>query len=329
MAITEEKDVKQVLISLVGILAAYAAGTACAQNYPIRPIRIIVPFSPGGAADTPGRFLASKLSEAIGQQVVIDNRPGAGSTIGAELAVRAAPDGYTLLMVSNTHVISASLYSKLKYDALNDFTPILQFGDAPNVLVVHPSLPVKSVKDLIALAKAKPGQIDFASSGNGSSQHLFTALFMSMAGIKMNHVPYKGSGQARTDLLSGQVTVAMPGISSVISHIKVGQLRALGVTSLKRSPELPNVPTISEAGVKGYDATLWLGLLGPAGLPKEIVERLNAEVAKLLKSKDLQAQFAKVGTEIVYRAPEAWAAYLKSERDKWAKVVKETGAQIN
>jgi tripartite-type tricarboxylate transporter receptor subunit TctC len=315
---------------LLGTAAlAVAAVSADAQNYPTRPIRVIVPFSPGGAADTPGRLLFNKLSETIGQQIVVDNRPGAGSTIGADLAAKATPDGYTLLMVSNTHVISSALYKKLPYDALRDFTPILEFGDAPNVLVVHPSLPAKSVKELIALAKAKPNGIDFASSGNGSSQHLFMALFMSMAGIKMNHVPYKGSGQARADLISGQVKVSMPGISSVIQHIEAGRLRALGVTGRKRSPELPNVPTIAEAGVPGYDASLWLGLLGPAGMPKSIVAKLNTEVHKALQTPDIQTKFARVGTEIVYRGPEDWGKYLHSEAAKWAKVVKETGAVVN
>ena len=314
---------------LVAVLGMSLTAAAVAQSYPVRPVRVIVPFSPGGAADTPGRVLLSKLSDALGQQVVVDNRPGAGSTIGAELVAKSAPDGYTLLMISNTHVISAALYKKLNYDVITDFTPVLQFGDAPNVLVVHPSLPVKSIRDLIALAKAKPGQIDYASSGNGSSQHLFTALFTSMAGINMNHIPYKGSGQARTDLISGQVTVGMPGISSVIQHINSGRLRALGVTSAKRSPELPNKPTIAEAGVKGYEASLWLGLLGPAGLPKDVVSRLNTEVAKLLKSSEMQAQFQKIGTEVVYRDPAQWAAFIKSEREKWAKVVKVTGAQVN
>ncbi len=303
--------------------------SALAQSYPTKPVRVIVPFSPGGAADVPGRILMTKLSEALGQQVLVDNRPGAGSTIGAEIVSKSPADGYTLLMISNTHVISAALYKTLKYDAIDDFTPILEFGDAPNVLVVHPSLPVKSVKELLALAKAKPGQIDYASSGNGSSQHLFTALFTSMAGIKMNHIPYKGSAQARSDLIGGQIMVGMPGISSVVQNIKDGRLRALGVTGDKRSSELPNVPTIAEAGVKGYEATLWLGLLGPKGLPKDVVTRLNDEVAKLAKNTAFQQQLQNIGTEVVYRGPEQWTAFLKTERAKWAKVVKDTGAQVN
>jgi len=313
----------------LGGLGLAAPFVAHAQNYPTKPVRVIVPFSPGGAADVPGRILMTRLSGSLGQQIIVDNRPGAGSTIGAEIVSQSPADGYTLLMISNTHVIGAALYKTLKYDAINDFTPILQFGDAPNVLVVHSSLPVKTVKDLIALAKAKPDQIDYASSGNGSSQHLFTALFANMAGIKMNHIPYKGSGQARADLISGQIMVGMPGIASVVQNIRDGRLRALGVTGAKRSPELPNVPTIAEAGVKGYEASLWLGLLGPKGLPQEVVKRLNDEVAKLARDTDFQQQFRRVGTDVVYRGSAEWAAFLKAEREKWAKVVKDTGAQVN
>jgi tripartite-type tricarboxylate transporter receptor subunit TctC len=290
---------------------------------------MIVPFSPGGAADVPGRMLMQKLSEALGQQVVVDNRPGAGGTIGADLVAKAPADGYTLLMISNTHVISASLYKKLPYDSLNDFSPVLQFGDAPNVLVVHPSLPVKSVKELVALAKAKPGSIDYASSGNGSSQHLFAALFTSLASVNLTHIPYKGSAQATTDLLSGQVTVSFPGIAGMLQHIRNGRLRALAVTSARRSPQMPEVPSIAEAGVKGYEASLWLGILAPVALPKDINARLNAEVGKILKQPELQTSFRTVGTEIVYRTPEDFGTFMKSELGKWAKVVKETGMQVN
>ena len=314
---------------LVACAAFVLAGQAQAQNYPARPVRMIVPFSPGGAADVPGRMLMQKLSEALGQQVVVDNRPGAGGTIGADLVAKAPADGYTLLMVSNTHVISASLYKKLPYDSLNDFAPVLQFGDAPNVLVVHPSLPVKSVKELVALAKVKPGSIDYASSGNGSSQHLFAALFTSLAGVKMTHIPYKGSAQATTDLLSGQVTVSFPGIAGMLQHIRNGRLRALAVTSAKRSPQMPEVPSIAEAGVKGYEASLWLGILAPAALPKDINARLNGAAGNILKQPELQKSFRTVGTEIVYRTPEEFGKFVKSELGKWARVVKATGMQVN
>ena len=232
-------------------LAIASPPLAHAQNYPNRPIRMIVPFSPGGAADTPGRMLMQKVSEALGQQVVFDNRPGAGGTIGAEAVAKAAPDGYTLLLISNTHLISASLYKNLSYDAITDFAPVLQFGDAPNVLVVNPSLPAKSVPELIALAKANPGNINYASSGNGSSQHLFCALFASMAGINMFHIPYKGSARATTELLSGEVKVGCPGIAGMMQYIKDGRLRALAVTGAERSQELPDVPTIARSRGQG------------------------------------------------------------------------------
>jgi tripartite-type tricarboxylate transporter receptor subunit TctC len=306
-----------------------APAIAAAQGYPSRPVRIIVPFSAGGAADTPARMLGPKLSETLGQQVLIDNRPGAGSTIGTELVAKAAPDGYTLLLVSNTHAINASLYKKLNYDPIADFSPVLQFATSPNVLVVHPSLPVKSVKELIALAKAKPGQIDYASSGNGSSQHLFTALFTTLAGIELNHVPYKGSGQARADLISGQVSVGIPGIASVIQHIRSGRLRALGVTSAKRSRQLPDVPSIAEAGVKGYAADQWLGLFAPAKTSPEAITKLNDAAQRVLKQPDLRKLFENVGAQAEYLGPREFGALVKSEMPKWAKVVKATGLQIN
>ena len=311
------------------LLAIASPPPVQAQNYPNRPIRMILPFSPGGAADTPGRMLMHKLSEALGQQVFVDNRPGAGGTIGAETVAKAAPDGYTLLLISNTHLISASLYKNLTYDAIADFAPVLQFGDAPNVLVVNPSLPVKSVQELIALAKEKPGKIDYASSGNGSSQHLFAALFASMAGVNMFHIPYKGSAQATTDLLSGEVKVGFPGIAGMMQYIKDGRLRALAVTGARRSPELPDVPTIAEAGVKGYEASLWLGILGPAALPKDVIAKLNAAVTGILKQPDTQSSLRKVGTEIVYRTPDEFGKFLRAEQQKWSKVVKEIGLKVN
>jgi tripartite-type tricarboxylate transporter receptor subunit TctC len=314
------------LLGAIGI--GLAAVEAAAQAYPARPVRIIVPFSPGGAADVPARILAPEVSKALGQQVVIENRPGAGSTIGTDVAAKSAPDGYTVLLVSNTHVINASLYKKLPYDAINDFTPVLQFATSPNVLVVHPSLPVKSVKALVALAKAKPGQIDYASSGNGSSQHLFTALFTSLAGVKMNHVPYKGSGQARADLLAGHVPVGVPGIASVITDVRGGRLRALAVTSAKRSPQLPEVPTIAEGGVKGYAADQWLGFVAPAKAPREAIARLNEATQKVLAQPNLQKQFENIGAQAAYLGPEKFGALVKSELPKWGKVVQAVGLRV-
>ena len=315
---------------LAALAVAGAASELYAQGYPVRPIRLIVPFSAGGAADVPGRFVTQKLSEALGQQVVVDNRPGAGSTIGAEQVAKAPPDGYTLLLTSNTHFVSAALYKKLPYDSIADFAPVTQVTSAPNVIVVHPSLPAKTVKELIALAKARPGKIDYASSGNGSTQHLTGALFTKMAGIDMTHIPYRGSGPATADLLSGQVTVGFPGIAGMLPQIKAGKLRALAVTSAKRSPELPGLPTVAEAGIKGYDVTAWFGVSGPKALPRDIVVRLHGELVRILQNPEVQKQLLNAGQEVTWQeTPEQFGEMLKVEAAKWARMVKESGAQVN
>ena len=310
-----------------GVLAGAVAWGQ--QNYPTRPVRVIIPFSAGGATDVPGRILAQKLSDAFGQQVIVDNRPGAGSTIGTDLAAKSPPDGHTLLLTATPFVISASLYKKLPYDPQRDFVPVVQVGSGPNVLVVHPSLPAKSVKELITLAKANPGKIDFASSGNGSAQHLFGALFMSMAGIKLTHIPYKGSGPATTDLIAGQVQVGFPGIAIALPHSRSGRLRALAVTSATRSKGMPEVPTIDEAGAKGYEATLWLALLAPKGTPQEIINRLHTEIARVLRLPEVESTILTSGTDVTIRPPDQLGEFLKSEFAKWARVVKETGAVVN
>ena len=318
-----------VLIAASAVAEAQTTSTGSGPGYPTRPVRLIIPFSAGGAADVPGRILADRLTPVLGHQLVIENRPGAGSTIGAEAAARAAPDGYTLFMISNTHFVSAALHKKLAYDPLNDFTPITQATSAPNVLIVHPSLPAKNVKELIALAKARPGEINYASSGNGSTQHLTGALFAKMAGIDMTHIPYRGSGPVTADLLAGQVQVGFPGIAGMLSHIKTGKLRALGVTGAKRSPELPQVPTIAEAGVKGYEMVAWFGIAGPKGLPREIQTRLHGDLLKVLKSADMQQALRAVGQEPMWQEkPEQFYAFLKVEAAKWAKVVQESGAKV-
>jgi tripartite-type tricarboxylate transporter receptor subunit TctC len=318
------------LMPVVVIAAAVAAQPVYAQNYPNRPIRLVVPFSPGGAADVPGRILTQKLSEALGHQVVVDNRPGAGSTIGADQVAKAPPDGYTLLTISNTHFVSAALYKKLPYDSVGDFAPVTQVTSAPNIIVVHPSLPAKTVKELIALAKAKPGKIDYASSGNGSTQHLTGALFCKMAGIDMTHVPYRGSGPATADLLSGQVTVGFPGIAGMLPQIRAGKLRALAVTGAKRSPELPEIPTVAEAGVKGYDVTAWFGVAGPKGMPRDIVLKLHTELLRILKNPEVQKLLLNAGQEVAWQeTPELFGDMLKVEAAKWARMVKESGATVN
>jgi tripartite-type tricarboxylate transporter receptor subunit TctC len=308
---------------------AFAPGAHAQQAYPARAVRLIIPFSAGGAADVPLRILAQRLSDALGQQFVVENRPGAGSTIGAEAGAKAAPDGYTLFMISNTHFVAAGLYKKLAYDPLNDFAPVTQVTSAPNVLVVHPSLPAKTVKELIALAKAQPGRIDYASSGNGSTQHLTGALFSRMAGINMTHIPYRGSGPATADLLAGQVTVGFPGIAGMLQHIRTGKLRALGVSSTRRSAELPDVPAIADAGVPGYELVGWFGIAAPKALPRDTQMKLHGEILKILRHADFQKSMLVVGQEVAYQdTPEKFFDYMKAEAPKWAKVVRDAGAQV-
>ncbi|MGH8680246.1 MAG: Bug family tripartite tricarboxylate transporter substrate binding protein [Burkholderiales bacterium] len=315
-------------IALAAALAAVAA-PSFGQPYPSRPVRLVVPLSPGGFADVPTRIMAPRLSAALGQQVFVENRAGAGGTIGTDYVAKSKPDGYTLLATGTPHVIAPWLYKTVPYDALKDFAPIMLFASGPYVLVVNPQLPVTSVQELIAAAKAQPGKIDFASSGNGSAQHLVAALFNSAAGVELNHVPYKGSGPAMQDLLAGQVKVSFAGVPNVISHVRAGKLRALGVTTPKRSPDLPGVPTIAEAGVPGYEATLWLGLLAPAGTPPEIVQRLHAEAVKALKDPELQPSFRAAGVEASVLGPKEFGEFLRAEHEKWGKVVRATGATVN
>ncbi len=313
------------------LMAALSAAPARAQgaDYPNRPIRIVVPFSPGGAVDGPTRVIAQELGKRLKQQVIIDNKPGAGATIGSEMVAKAPADGYTLLLASQTNAISASLYAKLSFSPIDDFAAISLLGREPGVLVVHPSMPVKSVAELIALAKAKPGQLNYASSGNGSGQHLFMAMFASMAGLQLVHVPYRGSGQATTDLLGGTVPMALPGTAGMVAHIKAGKLRALAVSGNTRSPQLPEVPTLAEAGVPGYSAYVWMGLLAPKGTPPAIIERLHRELKAVLALPDVKTHFAEAGIEINGSTPAEFDAYFRDERERWARIVKDTGAKID
>jgi tripartite-type tricarboxylate transporter receptor subunit TctC len=301
-----------------------------AQTYPSRPVRMVVPLSPGGFADVPARMLAQRLSMAFGRQFIVDNRPGAGGTIGANEVAKAPADGHTLLVVATPHVISAHLYRALPYDTLRDFAPVAMVGAGPYALVVNVQrLPVASVRELIAAARAQPGKIDFASSGNGSAQHLVGALFNSMAGVELNHVPYKGSGPAMQDLMGGQVPVSFAGIPNVLSAIRAGKLRALAVTTAARWNELPEVPTLAESGLSGYDATLWLGLAAPAKTPPDVLARLHAETGKLLQDAELRTSFRGAGVDAMSMSSQDFAAFLRTEHDKWGKVVRDTGATVN
>jgi tripartite-type tricarboxylate transporter receptor subunit TctC len=315
--------------ALAALLLAVAPVATLAQSWPDRPVKIVVPFGPGGFTDVAARILQKELSATLGQSVVIENKPGAGSTIGTAEVANAKPDGYTLAMISTTHVISPHLYKQIPYDPIRGFTPVMKLAEGPYVLVVHPSLPAKSVAELVSLAKAQPGTIDYASSGNGSAQHLVGALFNSAAGVKLNHVPYKGSNQAMNDVIAGQVKVSFVGVPNALPNLANGKLRALGVSTAKRYAELPDVPAIAEAGVPGYDATVWLGLLAPAGTPREIVQRINAEITKVLSTPEARKLMASAGVDVSIAGAEEFAALLRSELDRWGKVVKETGATVN
>ena len=309
----------------LGACVAGGIGVAQAQQYPARSIRLVVPSAPGGGTDISARILAPKLSEYLGQQVVVDNRPGAGSMIGGEIVARAAPDGYTLLMGISTLAINPSLYRKVPYDTAKDFAPISQAVSLSNVIVSHPSLPAKNVKELIAIGKAKPGQLNFASAGIGTSPHLSMELFLVMAGLKMTHVPYKGSGPAAVDTVAGHVMLMAPNMLTALPYIRTSRLRAYGVTGSKRSPGATDIPTIAEAGVAGYEAVQWYGILAPAGTPRPIIDRLHADTVKALQQKDVREKLATDGAEPVGSTPEQFAAYIKSETEKWAKVVKAAG----
>lgn len=308
-------------------VAAFSAvpGIAAAQSYPARPVRVIVPNAPGSSPDLIARLIAQPLGERLGQQVVVDNRAGAGTMIGGEIAAKSPPDGHTLLMGVATLAINPATYKKVPYDALRDFAPITLVASVPGILVVHPSLPARSVKELIALAKARAGEIAFASGGHGSYSHLSLELFNTMAGIRMLHVPYKGSGPAVIDLLAGHVSAMISNALSAIPHVRSGRLRALGVTSAKRAAVMPDVPAIAEAGVPGYESVQWTGLLAPAGTPGEIITRLHKEAASILHSPAMRERLARDGAEPVGGSPEQFAAYLGAETGKWAKVAKAAG----
>ncbi|MFO1314726.1 MAG: tripartite tricarboxylate transporter substrate binding protein [Burkholderiales bacterium] len=317
----------------LGRLAALAclvlfATVAHAQTYPSRPIRLVVPFPPGGATDILGRAFAQKLSDQLGQQVIVDNKPGAGGTIGSDLVAKSAPDGYTLLMATtSTHSIAPSLYASLPYDPVRDFVPVAHVADSTNLLVVGATVPANNVRELIALAKAQPGKLNYASSGSGTIVHLTAELFSSMAGIQMTHVPYKGTALAVPDIMSGQVTMIFDNIVSAQPGLKTGKVKALAISGTRRSPLAPDLPTVAESGLPGFASDTYFGLFAPAGTPRAIVDRLNADANRILAQPDFRERLASLGADTAGGTSEAFAALIQSERDKWAKVVKASGAK--
>ena len=318
---------RTVLQAAAALACGCAMAAASAQGYPTRPITIIVPFSAGGTTDILARIVGQGLTTELGQSVIVDNKPGAGGNIGASLAAKAQPDGYTLFMGTvGTHAINQALYKKMPFDPVKDFAPLTRVATVPNLLVAHPSQPFKTVKEVIAYAKAHPGDVTYGSPGSGSSPHVSGALFQSLTGAQITHVPYKGSAPAMSDLLGGQIAVMFDNMPSAIQHVRSGKLRPIAVTTAKRSPELPDVPTIAEAGVPGYEATSWFGMFAVAGTPKPVLDKLHAALAKVLSQPDVKKKIADQGGDVVVETPEQFAAFIKAETAKWGKVVKESGA---
>jgi tripartite-type tricarboxylate transporter receptor subunit TctC len=310
-------------------LALPGAQSAMAQDYPHKPVKVVVGFSPGGFTDVLGRLIAQKLSERLGQPFMVENKPGAAGIIGADIVAKSKPDGYTLLMGHMTaNSIAPALYPKVPYDVIKDFTPITRVASTPFFLAVHPSVPANDVQSFIALAKKDPGALRFASSGLGTAQHLAAEQFMLMTGTKMTHIPYKGSGQAIVDLLSGQVELNFESPPNTLQHIKVGKLKALGITSATRSPLAPNVPTIAEQGLAGYEMVHWFGMFGPAGMPKEITNRLNAEITAIIGSPEVTAQIAAQGGTLIAAGPEEFAAFVAKDTVRWSKFIREAKIKV-
>ena len=315
---------------LMAAAMACAAIGGWAQPYPAKPIRIIVPFPAGGSADIMARVVGQKMSETWGQQVLIDNRSGAGGNIAADLAAKSAPDGYTLFLCTvGTHAVHQTLYEKLSFDPIKDFSAVAYIAGVPNVVVVHPSIPVKSVKELIGFIKARPGRINFGSSGTGSSVHMSGEMLKVMAGLDMTHIPYKGNPQAVTDLMAGQIELMITNMPSVIPYIQSGRLRALAVTTKARSPALPDLPTMEEAGLPGYESSAWFGLVSPAAVPRDIVSKLNAEVKRIVGLEDVKRNLASQGAYSLIMTPDEFGAFMKAETAKWAKIVKASGARAD
>jgi len=309
------------------LAAALVSLPLLAQTYPVKPVRIVVPFAPGGGSDFIARFTAQRLTESLGKQVIVENRPGAGGLLGIEAGVRADPDGYTLILIASSYTVNPALY-KLKFDPVADITPVVQVSQGPMLVVVNPNLPVSSVQDLVALARARPGQISFASAGQGSITHMAAELFINLAGLRMNHIPYKGTGPALTDTIGGQTDVLFSSTATALPHVKSGRLRAIAVTTAKRLAAEPNVPTLAESGVAGYDVPLWHGLIGPKGLPRPVVERINAEVGKILKLRETAEQLQTDGVSPAGGTPDEFRERIQKEIALWRKVVAVTGVKV-
>jgi len=317
-------------VVIVSVVLAAMPPLATAQGYPAKPIRWISPWPAGGANDIFSRAIGQRIGESLGQQVLVDNRPGAAGTIGSDIAAKAPADGYTLVMGSSpTHAIAPALYPALPYDPLRDFSAVTLVGSVPNVLVLHPSVPAKTVKEFIAVAKARPGKLNFASTGNGTSQHLSAELFKFMAGLDMVHIPYKGTAPALTELVAGQVDLAFENMPALIPHIQAGRLRALAVTTTKRSAVMPELPTIAEAALPGYDASVWFGVFAPAGTPRPVIDRLHGEILKALQTQDLKSRMIAMGTDVSGMGPDDFSAYVRKEIPKWANLVKAAGVKVS
>jgi len=313
------------ILKVVALLAGFcAAGIAQSQQYPAKPVRVIVPFAPGGGSDFIGRFIAQKLSEKLGQQFIVDNRPGAGGNLGAEMAVKAPPDGYTLLLIAGSYTVNPSLY-KLSFDTVTDIAPIIQVSQGPFVVAVHPSVAAGNVKELIDFAKKQPDKLSYGSSGQGSITQLATQLFLDMAKVRIVHIPYKGTGPALNDAIAGNVQVLFGSVSTVLQYVKSGRLRGLAVTTSRRIPAAPDLPTVAEAGLPGYEVILWHGLVAPKGTPQAIVDRLNSEATLILKSKSMEDLLAADGVSPAGGTPEQFRATIKSDVERWAKLVQKTG----
>jgi len=317
---------------IVGGISVFAVtSAACAQqNYPSRPVRWVVPFAPGGPTDIMSRAIGEKLGQRLGQQFVVDNRGGAGGNIGAEIVARAPADGYTIMIGHvGTHAINLALYAKVPYDPIRDFTPISLLATLPLALVVHPSIPANNVKELIALAQKRPGELNFASAGNGGPTHLTAEVLKSLAKVNIVHVPFKGNAQALTELISGRVQMMFSNLLTSMPHVRAGKLRAIAISPAKRSPQAPDLPTVAESGVPGFDVTPWYGALGPAALPPAITTRLNSEITEILRAPDLRERFVAQGVDLTPSTPDQFAALIKAEVPKWRKIVQDSGAKVD